>query len=427
MPSAKSARTARPRASTGTSTARADGRGDVFKGEVEAQINSVRRRLGAIVEAVCGGSPRAQDITDRFGIYRKLGWQIWNVVYADDPLAAIRHLPNPRTLKVWHDAARKQGVGDEMLGRLDEAIQQFHSSVKNHADDREMLEMLVESQADRLDEASTARWRKQSFTGNAFTFGVRARCMLASVVILPSKKRDGYFDMVRIQGLLGLVRTRSNVRWPFAQLLIRDATGKPYVFDRQPLVDSSVVKETGVPMLEAFCSKPLPRVQRRPGQMGGMVEDELLPGEVGASGAADVITAEVLREVAPVWSDQPNETASFGTGVRTPSELLVSDQLVHRDLYPGVTRELHVFGELMTQLSRDDRDRIPVPEKVQHLGRVSDGIETADVPRYRELLKFVFEKTGLNPDDFEAYRVRMRYPPLPVSVIVRHELPMRPK
>src|SRR4051812_27380260 len=140
MPSARSPRTPRPTRTTRTVRATAaapEVMPGVFKGEVEAQINSVRRRLGAIVEAVCGGSPRAQDITDRFGIYRKLGWQIWNVVYADDALAAIRHLPNPRTLKVWHDAARKQGVGDEMLGRLDEAINQFHSSVKNHADDRE--------------------------------------------------------------------------------------------------------------------------------------------------------------------------------------------------------------------------------------------------------------------------------------------------
>src|SRR4030095_10095080 len=157
-------------------------------------------------------------------------------VYADDPLAAIRHLPNPRTLKVWHEAARKQGVGDELLRRLDEAIERFHSSVKNHADDREMLEMLVESQADRLDEASTARWRRQAFPANACASGVRARSMLASVIITPSQKRDGYFDMVRIQGLLGLVRTRSNVRWPFAQLLIRDQQGTPYVFDRQTLV-----------------------------------------------------------------------------------------------------------------------------------------------------------------------------------------------
>ena len=134
---------------------------------------------------------------------------------------------------------------------------------------------------------------------------------------------------------------------------------------------------------------------------------------------------EKIRAVAPVWSDTPNETASFGTGVRTPSELFVSDQLVHRSLYPGVTRELHVFGELMTQLSRDERDRIPVPEKVQHLGNAADGIGTAEVARYNDLLDFVFAKTGLHAEDFEAYRVRMRYPPLPVSVLVRHPMPMR--
>jgi len=81
-----------------------------FNSDVAAGIETVRRRLGAIVESVCGGAPRAQDITDGFGIYRKLGWQIWNVVYSDDALAAIKHLPNPRTLKVWHAAARKQGI-----------------------------------------------------------------------------------------------------------------------------------------------------------------------------------------------------------------------------------------------------------------------------------------------------------------------------
>jgi len=396
-----------------------------FRGEVGIGIGNVRRRLGAIVEAVCGGTPRAQDITDRFGVYRKLGWQIWNVVYSDDALAAIKHLPNPRTLKVWHEAARKQGVREEQLLRLDEAIAQFRKSADAHAGDREMLEMLVESNNENIDEAAAIRWRKQSFAGNSFTWGVRAKCMLASAFIFPSATRDGYFDMVRIQGLMGLVRTRPNVRWPFAQLLIRDGEGKKHQFARVPLIESAAVRETGVPLVEEFCSKPVPRVQRRPGNMG-MVEDELLAGEVGQSGSADIITAELLREVAPAWPQNPGEFATFGTGVRTPTELLISDQLVHRDLFPGVERELCVFGELMTQLSRDERDRIPVPEKVQHLGNATDGIGTAEIGRYHDLIEFVFKKTGLRAEEFEAYRVRMRYPPLPVSVLVRHPMPMKP-
>ena len=113
--------------------------------------------------------------------------------------------------------------------------------------------------------------------------------------------------------------------------------------------------------------------------------------------------------------------------MRTPTELLISDLIVHKDLFPGVKRELCVFGELMTQLSRDERDRVPVPEKVEDLGPVIEGIGTADVPRYDEILKFVFERAGLKANEFEAHRVRMRYPPLPVSVLLRHEMPMRPR
>src|SRR4051812_48771155 len=91
-----------------------------FHGDVDTDVRGVRRRFAAIVEQVCGGSPRAQDITDRFGVYRKLGWQIWNVVYADEPLAAIRHLPSPRAMKVFHEAARGRAVSEELIARLDE-------------------------------------------------------------------------------------------------------------------------------------------------------------------------------------------------------------------------------------------------------------------------------------------------------------------
>jgi hypothetical protein len=39
----------------------------------------------------------------------------------------------------------------------------------------------------------------------------------------------------------------------------------------------------------------------------------------------------------------------------------------------------------------------------------------------------MISKSGWKPEDFDVYRVRMRYPPLPVSIVVRHEDPVRPK
>lgn len=394
-----------------------------FHGEVASAIGTVQRRWGAIVEAVCGSGPRAQEVADRFGVYRKLGWQIWNVIYADDSRQAVKHLPNPRTFKVWREAASAKGVDAKMLARLEEAIEQFRKTASSHAPDRETFEMLVEGDG-AADEETAAKWRKQSFTGNAYTWGVRAKVMLACAIIFPSA-RDLFFDMVRVQALIGMTRTRSNVRWPFAQFLVRDATGAQLpTGKRQPLRETAAVKETGVPLLEEYCSKPLPAVRRGAGHMG-MVEDELLPGEIGSSGASDIVTGEIMREVGMCWTDKTGEVANFGTGVRTPSELLISDQLVHESLYPNVTRSLHVYGELMRPLSRDDRDRIPVPERIANLGKVIDGVGIADVPKYGAMVQDIFKQTGLNPAEFNVFRVRMRYPPIPVSVVVSSEMPVR--
>jgi hypothetical protein len=392
-------------------------------GELHQQVDRLRQTFGAIVEAVCGGSPRAQDVTDSFGLHRKLGWQIWNVAYSEEANGAVRFVPNARGIDLWRAAAAQRGVPDDLLRRLDDVIEEFQQLVETHAEDREMLEMIVESGAEHPDEAVEQRWRKQAFTGNSFIWGVRAKSLLATVLLHPSV-RPGYFDMVRIQGLIGFVRTRATVRWPFAQSIVQSENGTVYTPNREPVVASKAVKKIGVPLMEEFCSQPLPAIARRTSE-NGMLEDELLPGPVGQTAAGTIITGELAREVAPYHPTHAGEFALWGTGVRTPGEVLISDHFVHREMFPNVTRELRVFGELISNTTRDERDRLPVAERLQHLGRGLERVRTAEIPRYAEILGAAFEKTGWKPDDFDVYRVRMRYPPIPVSVMVRHEMPLR--
>ena len=392
-----------------------------FTGELER----LRQTFGAIVEAVCGGAPRAQDVTDCFGVHRKLGWQIWNVAYSEDPGAAVRFVPNAKGIDVWRAAASQRGVPDDLLRRLDDAIAQFQQLVETHAEDREMLEMIVESGAERPDEAVELRWRKQAFTGNSFIWGVRAKALLATVLLHPST-RPGYFDMARILGQIGLVRTRSSVRWPFAQSVVQSDDGAVYAPQREPIVPSATFTQIGVPLMEEFCSQPLPPVARRTTE-NGMVQDELLPGPVGQTAASTIVTGELAREVAPYHATHPGELAIWATGVRTPGEVVISDHFVHREMFPGVERELRVLGELISSTTRDERDRLPVAERLLHLGRGLERVRTAEIPRYADILGAVFEKTGWKADDFDVYRVRMRYPPMPVSVMVTHEMPVREK
>lgn len=396
----------------------------LFAADARVVIGMIREIFLGIIEYVCGGSPRAQDITDRFEIHRKLGWQIWHVAYADDSLLAIRFMPSEKGLEVWQRAAKSRGVPAEMLGKLRGVRAMFDDLVRRHAKDRALLELMVEASEAAPDEASEQRWRKQAFAGNSYIWGVRASTLLSAAFLHPSQRRD-FFDLVRIQGLIGMIRTRANVRWPFAQSIVQTGAGPDHMPRREPLCRSESFVQTGVPVLDAFCSQPTPRVQRRLGE-AGMLEDELLPGPVGQTGECTLMTAEIIREVGPVHATHPGETAFFGTGVRTPAELLISDHFVHRELFKGVERELCVFSELISPTTRDERDRLPVSERVQSLGRGMGRIRTAELPGYADLVELVMRQSGWNADEFDVFRIRMRYPPIPVSVMVRHSLPAPP-
>jgi hypothetical protein len=396
---------------------------DAFRVDAERVAGRMRGVFAAVIEAVCGGGARASEVADAFGVQRKLGWQVWNLAYDGEPLRAMRFVPSARSLQVWRAAAERQGVSGALLAQLDEVPTWFDALCQTHAPDRAMLEMMLETCEATLDDRAEERWRKQAFQGNSFIWGVRARTYLTMQVIHPSA-RAGFFDMVRVHGLIGLVRTRPNVRWPFAQAVVYSGDDERHP-ERLPIVPSETERRTGVPLLDAFCSRPTPDVQRREGQFG-MLEDELLPGPMGQAGETTVVTGEVARELACAYRTQPGEDAMFGTGVRTPCETLILDHLVHRDLFPNVERTLRVYSELISPVSRDERDLLCVSECIQNLGPGIARLPTAEVPNYTALAGLLFERMAWKPEEFALFRVRMRYPPLPVAVMLQHDLPDPP-
>jgi hypothetical protein len=396
---------------------------DAFQRDAERIVTRIRTSFLSVIEAVCGGSPRAYEVADAFGIHRKLAWQIWNVTYDAEPIRAVRYMPTARGIQAWRKSAEKLGTTADLLQQLDDAARLFDELTHTHAPNREMLEMMLGACEPRLDEREEERWRKQAFMGNAYVFGVRAKTYLTTLVLHPSA-REGYFDLARVHGLIGLARTRPNVRWPFAQAVVHSGESERFP-RRTPILPSDATRRSGVPLMEEFCSQPLPPVARHKGQYG-MLEDELLPGPIGQTGESTVITGEVARELASIYKTEPGEDAHFGTGVRTPCEALVYDHLVHHQLFPGVERRLRVYSELICPVSRDERDLLRVSENVQRLGRGTARLRTAEVPRYGELIQRLMEQMGWNPKDFDVYRIRMRYPPLPAAVMLQHDLPDPP-
>lgn len=397
-----------------------------FEREAGVVINAIRRLYAEVIETGIGRAGSASEVADGFGIHRKLGWQIARAAYDDDPFLAARFIPTPRAVRTWIDAARLKAINDDLLDEVERATLAFDQFIATHAADRAQLEIMLEACARAPDESSDERWRREAFNGNSYIWGVRVRTQIATAFMAPSAEKPGWFDFARLNALLGFVRTRPDVRWVVAQAVtIRsdgDTVSRP---QRAPLVPSDAARMHGVPIIEQFCSPASPPIIRRQGAHD-LIEDELQPGPVGQSGEIDLVMGEVLRAMAPMHGSRPGENALFGTGVRAPTELLLCDLFVHRDLFPGVERTMRIYSELFSPVARDERDALTVAGRVQHLGSGLGRLSTPEAPHYRKMSTFVFTTLGWNPEAFDLYRIRLAYPPMPASVMFQHPLPPPP-
>lgn len=383
-----------------------------FPREIDEALARLASGTRALIEALCGVRPRASAVSSTFGLHAKLGWQLWNVAYGP-ALGAVRFLPNARGLTTWLEAARAQGAPPTRVSEFESAVDEVKRLMGVHAEDREMFELLLDAHEPNGHDTEI-RWRKEAFSGNSFTFGARAKCMLATVILFPGVRKDS-ISLVRLNGLFGLTRSRAGLRWPFSTMIVQhdDATVQPRC---EPLEPGG----SRTPLLPEFCSSPLPPVERR---MAGLMQlDELLPGPVGSTGTVNIVTGEVVHDIGSRLAAYPGEPAYFGSGIRTPSELLVSDHIVHRSLFPNARRELRVYSELVSSTTRDDRDLLSVSDSLLELGAGLPKMKIDEFPTYRDLLAKAFARIGMNPDEFDVYRAQMRYPPMPASVMVRHLL-----
>jgi len=393
-----------------------------FQAETVETISGVREAFARIIECKCPGSRAVTALADAFGIHRKLAWQVSKVAYAADPFAAARHMPPSKSLDAWLVAAASAGIDAGMLDAAREAGARFEHLTERHASSRAEFEMLLESCAPEPEDGSDAKWRQQAFLGNSYTWGAHCRTMLAQCVLMPSEDRDRFFHSVQVRGLIGFRQTRPGVRWVVNQsVVLDDASRASQGHQRVALDPAAAEAHAGVPVLPAFCSIPMPSLERRH-LPDGMVQDEFAPAPVGQSGERTLITGEIIRNIGAVHATEDDKTAFFGTAVRIPAESLHFDLFVHAGLFGDVPRDLRVFSDVSNHSAFGDEDILRTSARVTRMGRGLGMVQTPDIPGYAELTASVFATVGIDPADYELYRVRVEFPPMPASVMLTHPL-----
>jgi hypothetical protein len=390
--------------------------------DLAERLPEIQEAFAAVLDTFCGADAGIGEICDRLGLHRKLAWQIRGVAQATDPSRTVRMMPSRAGIESLIEAIAGRPGAEPLVERVRLAAASFEQMVSRHAQDRTWLEMLAEATAG--DDGAEERWREQAFRGNSFIWGVHVRTLLSVVIINKSATRPGWIDMALVRGLIDLTRVRPNVRWQVSQSVIIDEESGSRPRVRVPLDPEGAAAAGGVPVLRDLCSSPMPRLRRTIAEgADGVVQDELLEAPVGQTGQQTIYTGELIRELGAAHATADNASAYFGGGVRTPARVLIYDHFVHRDLFPGVERELCVFSELHSPMTRSPSDRLPVSERLQRLGPGLTRSRCPDLPGHPKVLASIFQRLGWTPDEFDHFRVRMAYPPLPTSVMIRHDLP----
>ncbi len=393
----------------------------------KSAVHSLRRAFADVLVSVGADPERPQDVSRRFGLDKTLSWRIARVIREEDAWEAVAHIPRRPSVRIFIDKMAKHGVPREKLDALLESVNVFERFIEVHTGDRETLEMMVGAAAKRSADKRMETFRKNGFQASSAVWGVRAKLQFSASFVVPSKTPGG-LDTAMICGFGALRRLRPNLPWTIAAAMAwddqgrteEDAERRPISFHADGLID-------GAPLLPEFCSQPLPiiRTVRSPSAS----RFELVEGAVGNTAATTVVLGWKWGGPVPMYESTPGEKGEHGMRMSTPVEMALKDLFVHRSLSFAMSATASVYSDLPGGPRYPDAGAyasvLPVPTDVSDLGEGPPDTTTPELPRYGELVSFCCKRLGFTIDDFHGFRYRLRYPPIPTFVVMRH--PLMPK
>jgi hypothetical protein len=387
-------------------------------------VQSLRRAFADVLVSVGADPEHPQDVSRRFGLVKTLSWRIARVIREEDAWEAVAHIPRRPSVRIFIDKMAKHGVPREKLDALLESVNEFERFIEVHTGDRETLEMMVGAAAKRSAEKRMETFRKNGFQASSAVWGVRAKLQFAASFVVPMG-RPGELDTATVCGFGALRRLRPNVPWTIAAAIAWDDQGRtdgestpgPVSLHADGLIG-------GAPLIPEFCSQPLPIL--RTVQSPGSSRYELVEGAVGNTAATTVVLGWRWGQPVSMHQSVPGEMGEHGMRLSTPVEMVVRDIFIHRSLEFVKSVTASVYSDLPGGPRYPDSGvqatTLPVPTEVSDLGEGPPDTTTPELPRYSDLIAFCAKRLGYDINEFHGYRYRLRYPPIPTFVVLRHPL-----
>lgn len=402
-----------------------------FAADATAVLDSLAAAIAGVIASLPGEvSQRPVDLANALEIDLKLAWRVFRLSQARDPIEATRHVPGANGFRIWLEAAASRGASPSACGESAAAYTRLQEFIAAHAGSRRDFDLMVAAVAGRGDGRLELEHRRQLFSGASSAFGVRCRVQFRIDLLAPSKDPDR-FDILAIRGFTGLQRLRPGMLWQIEETGIVE-NGNRFV---PPKVAASL--ENGPPrdpdrppLIEAFCSQPIPRFERvsHPGRRG---EFRLVEGSVGRSSEITLVAGELLSGAGFRVRRPGCSGIHSAMQLRTPAELAIFDLWLHEELADREHRlEQVLYGDLYRSLGVEGHsylqsDRLPSAAEPEMLGPGIERSGLREIDWYDSLIRFAFERAGWEPQRFLHHRAATPFPPTPATLVLEQPVPER--
>lgn len=391
----------------------------VFHRDARALLSELRDRLTTVLApALRGTEVGATEWGRALSLDTKLAWKLTHLLDPEADLESLQFVPGRQAFDQILVAAERSGATREASEAARLSFERFETLVRTHAGSRKAFDVLITSQYPRGTSRAEVNLRRAAVEANASLLGVRAGAQVALYGFAPSEDGES-IDVLGVRKIESMERMRPNVNWRIARSFKTSEDGTPLEGGPVQLSSTRGPRSlSGLAVVPEFSTSPLPtlvRVETAP----STVEFELRGGEVGASARFDLTTAEIFRSGDHRFED-PNgdrRTRVFA-GIRVPCDLLHVDLIVHRDLFESTEPKVEVVSTLHTGMALDYRepDKLPIEPDLLSLGRGLAKIEDRDRVRHAELVRWALHEAGWDGSEFDVYRLKLSYPPLPSAV-----------
>lgn len=357
------------------------------------------------------------------GLDRNLVWQVTHVMNSPDILSAARAIPSRAKMEKLCEVCAERGASKASVRGVIESLDCFERMIEVSLGNREDFETMLASLEQEDVTGRQEPTRKLAFHCNSTIWGVQAKVNFKACFTAPSATEPDKIEVMQVSGLVGFRRLRP-VPWPLSRSHAYSDTGEELELNYDPIgPDDSHGGERS--LLTEFCSQPLPEIHRVSTSYGHFYE--LASGPIGNAGLSTCIFAERVTPLFERYRTSREEFHATMIDLVTPSEHTILDLFLHHELGAFEAPEAMLLDRLSTARGYDPeldaKYQLPMSVGAVGLGSSASGTATPQFPLYPRVLSSVLESMGWKHEDFDGFRLSLKYPPVPSALVLR--VPLR--